>query len=100
MYLRISQFRCPSAIRQERKVELFAEGHLYWDMRRWKLAYIEYNDYRTHGIRITDNAGSLTYEYVECDNQDRKFNENHYNFPIPTYELINNTAINQFNEWK
>ncbi len=89
-----------AAIRQERKVELFAEGHLYWDMRRWKLAYTEYNDYRAHGIRITDNEGTLTYEYVECDNQDRKFNENHYNFPIPTYELINNTAINQFNEWK
>src|SRR5690606_14944300 len=39
------------AIRQERKVELSYEGHLYWDMRRWKLAHIDYNNYRVHGIR-------------------------------------------------
>lgn len=25
--------------RNERKVELAYEGHLFWDMRRWKLAH-------------------------------------------------------------
>src|SRR5690606_4896836 len=41
--------------RNERKVELAYEGQLFWDMRRWKLAHIEYNNYRVHGFKITGN---------------------------------------------
>ena len=38
--------------RNERKVELAYEGHLFWDMRRWKLAHIEYH-------RTFEEAGQL-----------------------------------------
>jgi hypothetical protein len=89
-----------SAIRQERKIELAFEGHLYWDMRRWKLAHKEYNGYRVHGMKISKNAAGYLYEYVDCDLQNRKFLEKTYIFPVPYSELANNSAIEQYDEWK
>lgn len=82
--------------RNERKVELAYEGHLFWDMRRWKLAHIEYNNYRCHGFKIAND----TYEYVDCDYQDRKFLQKLYVLPVPTSELKNNSLIEQYDEWK
>lgn len=82
----------------ERKVELSYEGHLFWDMRRWKLAHIDYNDYRVHGIKI--NKSSSTYEYVDCDGQDRKFIPRQYVLPVPSSELRDNPLIEQYDEWK
>lgn len=88
------------AIKQERKIELSYEGHLYWDMRRWKLAHTEYNNYRVHGMKIYNSASGLTYEYVDCDLQDRKFLVKTYVLPVPYSELANNSAIQQYDEWK
>ncbi|SFD73887.1 RagB/SusD family nutrient uptake outer membrane protein [Thermophagus xiamenensis] len=88
------------AIRHERKIELAYEGHLYWDMRRWRLAHIEYNDYRVHGLKISPAEGGYLYEYVDCDMQDRKFLEKTYVLPVPYSELANNSAIEQYDEWK
>ncbi len=82
--------------RNERKVELAYEGQLFWDMRRWKLAHIEYNNYRVHGFKITGNK----YEYIDVDYQDRKFLEKTYRLPIPNSELENNSLITQFEEWR
>jgi len=89
-----------NAIRQERKIELAYEGHLYWDMRRWRLAHIEYNNYRVHGMKITRDESGYLYEYVDCDLQDRKFLEKTYVFPIPDEELANNSAIQQYEQWR
>lgn len=88
------------AIRQERKIELAYEGHLYWDMRRWKLAHIAYNGYRTHGLKVEKTGETVTYKYVDCDLQDRKFLEKTYVLPIPYSELSNNSKIEQYDEWK
>ncbi|MDR2361168.1 MAG: RagB/SusD family nutrient uptake outer membrane protein [Prevotellaceae bacterium] len=92
------------AIRQERKIELACEGHLYWDMRRWRLAHEDYpkgyNNYRVHGLKITGTAPNYTYEYVDCDKEDRKFLAKTYVLPIPYSELQNNNAVEQYNEWK
>ncbi len=82
--------------RNERQVELAYEGQLFWDMRRWELAHIEYNDYRCHGFRITGD----NYEYIDVDYQDRKFLEKTYVLPIPDTELANNSLIEQYDEWK
>ena len=82
--------------RNERKVELAYEGHLFWDMRRWKLAHIEYNDYRCHGLKITNGV----YEYIDCDGQDRKYPRKLYVLPVPTEELKNNSLAEQYAEWK
>ncbi len=92
------------AIQQERKIELSYEGHLYWDMRRWRLAdknYPEgYNNYRVHGMKISGTAGSYLYQYVDCDKQNRKFLSKTYVLPVPNTELNNNSAIEQYDEWK
>lgn len=82
--------------RNERKVELAYEGQLFWDMRRWKLAHIEYNNYRCHGFKIT----GTNYEYIDVDYQDRKFLEKTYILPIPDDELKNNSAVVQYDAWK
>lgn len=82
--------------RNERKVELAYEGHLFWDMRRWELAHIEYNNYRCHGYKITGN----NYEYIDIDYQDRKFSAKNYILPIPDSELANNSLIEQYDSWK
>lgn len=90
------------AIRQERKVELAYEGHLYWDMRRWKLAHIKYNGpgSRVHGLKIVKEGAILTWFYVDCDKQDRSFQQKMYRIPMPESELMNNTAVQQYPEWR
>ncbi|MDE6403185.1 MAG: RagB/SusD family nutrient uptake outer membrane protein [Muribaculaceae bacterium] len=82
--------------RRERKVELSYENHLYWDMRRWRLADVEYNNYRCHGFRIENGE----YEYVEVDLNDRVFNPKTYVFPIPYSEVVNNNLVNQYPQWQ
>jgi hypothetical protein len=84
-----------SDYRNERKVELAYEGHLFWDMRRWKLAHLEYSNYRAHGFKITGG----NYEYIDVDYEDRLFLEKTYVLPIPTSELENNSLITQYDEW-
>ncbi len=81
--------------RHERKVELAYEGHLFWDMRRWKLAHIAYDNYRCHGFKITGDR----YEYVDVDFADRKFPERLYLLPIPASEFKNNSLIEQNPNW-
>lgn len=88
------------AIRHERLIELAYEGHLFWDMRRWRLADKEYDNYRVHGLRITGTAPDYTYEYVDADLQDRKFFTKTYVLPIPDSEITTNTGIEQYDEWK
>ncbi|MCS2977942.1 RagB/SusD family nutrient uptake outer membrane protein [Bacteroides faecis] len=69
--------------RNERKVELAYEGHLFWDMRQagnWPTSNT--NNYRCHGLKITNG----TYEYIDCDGQDRKFPQKLYVLPVPTSE--------------
>ncbi|MBQ8838764.1 MAG: RagB/SusD family nutrient uptake outer membrane protein [Bacteroidales bacterium] len=90
------------AIRHERLIELAYEGHLYWDMRRWELAHTEYEGYRCHGLKVTGpgSDGKYKWEYVDCDLQDRKFLKKTYILPVPVGETINNSTIEQYDEWK
>jgi hypothetical protein len=89
-----------NAIRQERKIELAYEGHLYWDMRRWELAHVEYNNYRVHGLKVTKEADVNHYQYVDCDLQDRRFIQKTYVLPIPEEEIANNMLIQQYEQWR
>ena len=66
--------------RNERKIELAYEGHLFWDMRRWRLAHIEYNiitiaatvsrlrTVRTNTLIATDKIVSShrSYTFYRC----------------------------------
>ena len=87
------------AIRHERKVELAYEGFYYWDLRRWRMADSILDGARFHGLKITQSGTTLTYEYIDCDKEDRKFPERIFNFAIPTSEIANNLAISQINLW-
>ena len=89
------------AIRQERKIELYCEGHHYWDMRRWKLAHTAYSgqNSRVHGLKIEKQGAEFIYTYVDCDRKDRLFEEKLYRIPLPETELSNNSAVKQFPEW-
>jgi hypothetical protein len=94
-----------AAIRQERKVELAYEGLWYWDLRRWKVAHKNYPEgltgYQQHGLKIEKNSdGTFTYTYVSVDDQNRNFPEKMYRFPMPSGELSNNGAVDQYPEWK
>ena len=87
------------ALVHERKIELAYEGHLWWDMRRWKLSEEAFTGYRVHGLKITKEGSGYRYQYVDADGQDRKFLNRMYRLPIPDAELQNNNAIEQFPEW-
>lgn len=82
--------------RNERKIELAFEGQLFWDMNRWRLCHIEYNNYRRHGIML--NHGK--YSYVEADNANQMFSEKCYVLPVPEEEIRNNNLIEQYENWK
>ena len=94
----LNQSKLREIVRQERMIELYLENQNFWDMRRWELAHIEYNNYRTHGFKII--GATNTYEYVDCDGQDRKFIKKLYVLPVPSEELKNNSLIEQYDEWK
>lgn len=96
----LSGDRIMEAIRQERKVELAYEGHYYWDMRRWKLAEEAFTGVRAHGLKITDTADGLHYQWVSVDDQDRNFPAKMYYCPIPQSELDNNKNITQISVWQ
>jgi hypothetical protein len=87
-------------IKQERKIELAFEGHRYWDLRRWRQAHVVLNNVRFHGLKVEKTGtNSFTYQYIDCDKQDRKFLDRLYNLPIPNAEIANNTAITQIEPW-
>ncbi len=76
---------------QERKVELFAEGFRYWDLRRWKMAVDVLDGKKVHGLFITkdaNNPSNLTYEIKEAANRPTYvFLEHFYVLPIPQDEI-------------
>lgn len=82
--------------RNERKIELAFEGQLYWDMVRWQLCVSEYNNYRRHGVKISNGS----YSYVEVDNNTLYYSEKCYVLPVPQSELNNNNLIEQYDNWK
>lgn len=87
-------------IRKERKIELALEGHRYWDLRRWKLAHTELNKIRSKGMKVTKQSdGTFLYQVIDVDGRDRLFLERLYNFPIPSAEIANNTALTQITPW-
>ena len=88
-----------SQIKQERKIELAGENQRYWDLRRWKDAVSLLTGLYVHGLKVNNNGGSFSYDYITCDDQPRQFPEKLYAFPILSAELVNNPACLQITGW-
>ena len=90
-------------LRHERMVELAFEGHRFWDIRRWGLGTSLLHDISVKGVKpmYDEESGETTYQRVSCDgNKKRIYLEKYNRFPIPASELLQNKAIQQFDEWK
>ena len=77
-----------NAIRHERKVELFAEGHRYWDARRWRTAVNDFSINQS-GLQYVLDFSSGKYKVIVRENMDPittppAFYEQNYYFPITT----------------
>ena len=65
------------AIREERFKELFAEGHRWYDITRWKIVETEVNKY--NAMRVTQ--GQIVYH------------DKDYYYPVPLQEIDNNANM-------
>ncbi|MBN1819714.1 MAG: RagB/SusD family nutrient uptake outer membrane protein [Prolixibacteraceae bacterium] len=73
-------------IRHERRIELCFETNRFYDARRWKIAYAEFNK-PIKGIRIVKDKNSDTKVYNVIEYEQRLWPEQYYLQPIPQYEL-------------
>lgn len=80
-------------VRQERNLELFMEGHRFFDSRRWKVAE-EFLNYKDKGLNI-DTDDITKFGDVQEINIPRSFNKALYLMPIPAKELDKNERLVQ-----
>lgn len=93
----MTQLEMREAIRLERRLEMAYEEQRFWDARRWKIAEQVFN-VQLSGMKITNNAGVLTYEKVPV--QPIRFTAPAmYFYPIPFGELSKNSNLIQNAGW-
>ena len=83
-------------VRTERRSELaFEEGHRYWDLRRWRIAYDVLNAKRLQGLRIIYHFASGKYYFLpmDCESFSRVFKPEHYYNPITDGRITNNPDL-------
>jgi len=93
-----SQMAQREAIQRERRVELFAEGQRYFDVRRWMIA--EQPEGRQggvfHGMNQDGNQSDQTYfTRVDYDRSPRIFRKAMYLYPIPYTEISRSRLLVQ-----
>jgi hypothetical protein len=82
-------------IMQERQVELFAEDHRYWDLRRWRTAVEILDGKEFTGLKYLYDAETGIYKIKKIPgeklsrttNLRRVFQERHYYFPFGVNKL-------------
>jgi hypothetical protein len=83
-------------IRQERQVELALEGQRYFDLRRWKMAYDEFNK-AVRGWSIEGESVAQYYNIKTIYRQ--RFNTRDYLWPIKDQDLLENEHLIQTYGW-
>jgi hypothetical protein len=82
-------------IMQERQVELFAEDHRYWDLRRWRTAVETLDGKRLKGLQYVYNQdeGTYTVKFKNAEGKSRIFQERHYYLPFGLARLADAPAL-------
>ena len=86
------------AIEQERIVELLAEGHRIWDLRRWRRLEHVYGGIGSKGYKWFDIFGALENEFWV--NSPSLHYEQCYIFQIPESERNRNPNLTQNKPWR
>ena len=72
---------------RERAVELFAEGHRWFDCRRWKMAEQVFGS-KLHTLRFVQNKKKDNYDYYYLTYMDDRYWSNSmYLYPFPQEEI-------------
>lgn len=85
------------AIEQERIVELIAEGHRFFDIRRWHMAEKLWP--APDGFRLTSTWGESDWYRDEFKNAEDRDYQRYYLFKIPQSEIIQNPNLIQNDCW-
>lgn len=83
-------------IRQERKCELAFEEHVFWDLRRWRIAVEELNNVQRHRLHYRYNANSEMYTIEIADGDAggvRLHPERNYYYALGLARLADNPKL-------
>jgi len=87
-----------SIIHQERLIELYNEGHRYWDIRRWKRAKEMWHNKPIQGWNYLAREPELYYQIMT--HHTPQFNSKDYLYPIREYDLNVNQRLVQNPGWE
>ena len=90
----VSDGRLMDLVIRERMIELYMEGHNFWDLRRWKIAEENMGTLQ-QGLNVEGNNDEELLQVVTI-NQPRNFiSPAYYLIPIPNAQISTNKQMVQ-----
>ncbi len=83
-------------IRQERRVELAFESHVFWDLRRWRIAVAELDGVMRHRMHFSYDYDAKTYTIEIADGDKgtvRSHTERNYYYALGLDKLADNPKL-------